>query len=341
MNTKIQMNDIDLIYEREIDVLSKLDYPWDTMEGKTILISGGTGLIGSLLIAVFRVRNLYFHQKIHVVSLSRHCGENNETVTYCPVDIREPFNIPGQIDYCIHLASNTHPKQYEEDPIGTIETNFLGCRNLLNLSVKQGVSRFVLASSVEIYGDGNEIPMAETFCGKIDCNHVRSGYNESKRLCESLVQAFRKQYGLDGVIARFSRCFGYTNRHDTKAIAQFLDRAVRGEDIVLRSSGTQRFSYCYVADAVSALLKILLCGKDGEAYNISEDDEGKTLADYASLIASFAHKKVVFDLNPKRNLGVSKVDYAVMDCEKLKALGWSPLWNVSEGLYQTYLKYKK
>lgn len=328
-------------YENEIKTICRLPYPWEKLQDKTILVSGGTGLIGSLFLDVLRERNRAYRQNIRAVSLSRTAREGDETVTYVSADVKLPIGWGGAFDYCIHLASNTHPKQYAEDPVGTIETNIFGCRNLLELCRRQNAVRFLLASSVEIYGDGNGTPMDESFCGKIDCNTARAGYNESKRLCESLLQSYRAQYGVDCVIARFSRCVGYTERQDTKAIAQFIDKAVKGEDIVLKSKGLQRFSYCYAADAVSALVKILLEGRSGEAYNVSGDDENKTLGDYAKLIASFAGKEVIFDFDPENNRGVSAAGYAVLDCTKLKRLGWAPLWKVSDALYETYTKYKK
>lgn len=102
-------------------------------------------------------------------------------------NVKQPLHYEGKIDYIIHLASNTHPKQYAEDPIGTIMTNIYGCDNLLKLAVEKK-ARFLLASSVEIYGQGTAIPMNEEYCGYIDCNLARSGYNEAKRTCEALTQ---------------------------------------------------------------------------------------------------------------------------------------------------------
>lgn len=329
-------------YESEAIAVASLNYSWEKLNGKTILLSGGTGLIGSFFLDVLRCRNRCFGQNIRAVSLTRSVSlRADDTVSYVAHDVREKLSLGKGFDYCVHLASNTHPKQYAEDPVGTIETNIFGCRNLLEASKEAGAERFLLASSVEIYGNGNGVPMKETFVGgEIDCNTARAGYNESKRLSESLVQSYRAQYGMDGVIARLSRCFGYTERQDTKAIAQFIDKAVAGENIVLKSAGAQRFSYCYVADAASALFKLLLDGEDGGAYNIADDDEGKTLGDYARLIASFAGKEVVFDFDPNNNRGASTIGYAILDCAKLKELGWKPLYTVSGALYETYLKYK-
>ncbi len=324
-------------FEREdISRIAELGYAWNKLAGKTVLVSGGTGFLGSFFIDVIKYRNEVYGDRIRVISLSRHGRESEENIFYLAQDIVNKVEVEGTVDYILHLASNTHPKQYTADPVGTVTTNVLGCYNLLELAVNKKAARFLLASSVEIYGEGSVEPMPESYCGYIDCNTARAGYNEAKRVSESLCQAYRMQYGLDCVTVRLARCFGADRKKDSKAIAQFLGNALRGEDIVLKSKGEQRFSYCYVADAVSGIFKVLLDGKDGEVYNISEDDEGKNLGDYASLIAGFANKKVIFDLDPSKNQGVSKANFALLSCEKLKALGWKPLYSPSAALLRTY-----
>ncbi len=306
---------------------------WEKLKGKTVLISGATGFVGQYICDVIRYRNQAFHDGIKIISLTRRGGISDETVTYVRQDINQSFSIEEDVDYVLHLASNTHPKQYAEDPVGTITTNVFGCHNLLQIASEKK-ARFVLASSVEIYGQGSEAPMAEDYCGYIDCNQARSGYNESKRVCESLCQSYRQQYGTDVVVARLSRLFGPDPKTDTKAMSQFMDKAVAGEDIVLKSKGNQRYSFCYISDAVSALLMIMLKGVVGEAYNISADDEGMTLGQYAEYIASLAGHRVVFQI--ENNASVSKATYALMDATKLKNLGWKPEYSVKEGLKRTY-----
>lgn len=176
--------------------------------------------------------------------------------------------------------------------------------------------------------------MDEQYCGYIDCNQARSGYNEAKRTCESLTQSYRQKFGIDAVIARFARVFGADKKNDTKAMSQFMSKAVAGKEIIMKSNGLQRYSYCYVADAVSALLKILLDGADGEAYNISDDDEGYSLGDYAEFLASLSNQKVKFEI--ENNASVSKATYALLNTEKLKKLGWEPMYSVCQGLEETY-----
>lgn len=321
-----------VLEEEDIRSVAELDFGWDKLNNKTVLLSGGTGFIGQFVIDVFKYRNQHYDANIKVISLSRHDRQSEENVTYLKCDVTQKINLTARIDYILHLASNTHPMQYTADPVGTITTNILGCLNLLQIA-ERDKARFLLASSVEIYGDGNGDAMDERFCGYLDCNTARAGYNEAKRVSESLCQSFRAQYGVECVIVRLSRCFGADRKEDSKALAQFIGNAVRGEDIVLKSKGEQRFSYCYVADAASGILKVLLDGKDGEAYNVAEDDERKTLGDYAGLIASYAGRKVVFDCVGQS--GASKANFALIDCGKLKALGWQPIYRPSEAMRRT------
>ena len=315
--------------------LANLPYSWNKLRNSTVLISGGTGFIGSHLIAVIKERNQLFGDNISIICLSRGGGEEKDNVKFIKCDVSQEVQIQEQVDYIVHLASNTHPEQYAKNPIETITTNVLGCNNLLKLATRKKAKRFLLASSVEIYGDGTDKPMSESYCGCIDCNTVRAGYNEAKRLSESMCQAYRQQFGVDCVVARFARVFGADRKPDSKAMAQFIEKAVQGEDIVLKSDGKQRYSYCYLLDAVSGLLKVLMDGVSGEAYNIANDDIGYTLGDYAEYIANIAGRKVVFDLE-NGQAGASKVTVALLDCAKLKALGWSQISSVLSGIDKTY-----
>ena len=318
---------------QDIERVAELPYKWDELNGKTIMISGGTGFIGSFIADVVRYRNEKYNSNTKIVSLSRRCRTSDHTVEYLQTDITQPIMYEGKVDYILHLASNTHPKQYGEDPVGTITTNVIGCDNLLKIAVEKD-SKFLLASSVEIYGEGTEKPMDEKYCGYINCNTYRAGYNEAKRTCEALAQSYKQQYGIEVVIARLARVIGPDRKVDTKAMSQFMDKALVGEDIVLKSKGNQRFSYCYVADAASGIIKVLFDGINGEAYNISADDEGITLGGYAEFMAELAGKKVVYHIED--DASASRASFALLDTAKLKNLGWKPLYTVTDGLRRTY-----
>lgn len=190
-------------------------------------------------------------------------------------DINQPFDVDlEQVDYILHLASTTHPLDYATIPIETITSNIMGTQHLLDLASHFADCRFMLASTVEVYGEnrGDVDYFSEDYCGYIDCNTLRAGYPEAKRASEALCQAYKTQKSVDVVIARLSRIYGSTMlESDSKALAQFIRKAVAREDIVLKSEGTQYFSYSYVCDAVSALLYLFLHGENGKSYNIATD----------------------------------------------------------------------
>ena len=171
----------------------------------------------------------------------------------------------------------------------------------------------------------------------INCNTLRAGYPESKRCGEALCQAYKSQKGLDIVIPRVTRTFGPTmSMSDTKAASQFIKKGVSGEDIVLKSAGTQYFSYTYVADAVSGLLTVLLKGESGEAYNIADESCDIRLKDLAGIIANINGKKVIFEIpDAIEAAGYSTATKARLDGSKLKSLGWKPRYDIKNGIERT------
>lgn len=329
-----------------IDYVTELKLPWEKIRNKTILISGATGMIGSLLVRVL----LSCNQNIHIVALGRNvekaqnclkeCWDRKDFQFICH-DVNNPLDgldCPGA-DIIIHAASNTHPIAYATDPVGTITANMLGTYNLLNYCKDSHAQRFLFLSSVEIYGEnrGDTDYFDESYCGYIDCNTMRAGYPESKRVGEALCQAYRKAYHVDVVIARLARTYGPTMRQeDSKAVAQFIKNGIHKQDIVLKSQGNQFYSYLYVGDAVSGLLTILLQGVDGEAYNISDSHSDITLKELAMLIAAYSGTRVVFQQpDCLESVGYSKATKAVMNGEKLQKLGWKAHWDIKKGIEET------
>lgn len=336
-------------YIDDLKYVASLDLPWEKLKDRSILITGATGLVGSALVDLLMVKNKEGLNCI-VYALGRNENKarvrfgyyfNEETFKFIAHDISKPLVRDDivSVDYVIHLASNTHPLQYSLDPIGTITTNVFGTYNTLDFAKKHHAVRYAFASSNEIYGEnrGDKELFDESYCGYIDSNTLRAGYPESKRCSEALCQAFNKQENIDVVIPRLTRSYGPTMlMSDTKAISQFIKKALANEDIVLKSEGYQYYSYTYVSDALSGLLYVLLKGERGEAYNIADLSSDITLRDLASLISKTSSKEVVFELPDEVEAsGYSKATKARLDGDKLRKLGWKPRYNIKEGIERT------
>lgn len=338
------------LYGTDIQSAMEIPIEWNLLSGKTVLITGATGMIASVIIDIVMYWNQKSNKKqgIHIIAMSRNEGKaksrferywESEYFTYLSHDVTEPLPEMGDVDYILHAASNTHPRMYATDPIGTITANVQGTYQLLEYAVVHNCKRFLLFSSVEIYGENRNDTdkFDEHYLGYIDCNTVRSGYPESKRLSESLCNAFAAQKRQDFVIGRFSRVYGPTmGQEDSKAIAQFIRNAVKRESIVLKSEGKQLYSYTYVVDAATAALYLLLYGKSGEAYNVADEGSEIMLKDLAAILATTAGTEVIFELpDAVEKAGYSMATKALLDTEKMRELGWMAETCIREGLAKT------
>lgn len=337
-------------YIDDILFVTKLPLPWTKLKNKSILLSGATGLVGSFLIDVILKKNMTDDINCTIYALGRNEEKakkrfaqffNDPHFIFISHDVTVPImeNSIKTVDFVLHLAANTHPILYSTDPIGTIITNIIGLKNMLDFAVEHNSTRFAFASSNEIYGEnrGDVELFDEDYCGYINCNTLRAGYPESKRCGEALCQAYKAQKGLDIVVMRLTRSYGPTMlMSDSKAISQFIKKGITGEDIVLKSSGTQYYSYTYVTDAVSGLLYCLLSGKNGEAYNIADESSDIMLKDLASTIAELSEKEVVYDIPDSiESAGYSKATKARLNGKKVKELGWVPKYDIKSGLDRT------
>lgn len=323
-------------------------FDWSGYKDKSFMFSGATGMVGSAFIDMLMYVNKTKNTNIKVIALGRNEEKaRNRFSTYwddpdfrfIECDLANPIEYQNPVDYIFHLASSTHPLQYSTDPVGTLLINIEGLKNLLDYAGKAGCKRFVFTSSVEIYGEnrGDTKAFDEKYLGYIDCNTVRACYPEGKRAAEALCQAYIKQHGLDIIIPRLSRIYGPTMlQSDTKAISQFIKNGIKGEDIILKSKGTQLYSYCFVFDIISALMFLLSKGSSGEAYNISGLDSDITLKDLAATIASYKGKEVVFQLpDETEKQGYSTATVATLDTKKISELGWRPKYSIKKGILDT------
>lgn len=313
----------------------------ERLQGKRIIVTGATGLLGVHLIDALMTLG-----DVGIIAVGRNreraaerLGEHfsSPLFSFLEQDVMLPFPEDITADYIIPLASNTHPLTYSQYPAETMLINLKGAEHALELARRCGAT-VLYPSTVEIYGNarGNDV-FTEDYTGMLNLATSRAGYSESKRSCEALCQSYGAEYGVNVKIVRLSRVFGPTMlMSDSKASSQFIKKALEGEDIVLKSEGRQFFSYTYTADAVAAMLHIMLNGTDGTAYNIANDNCNVHLRDFAGLCAELCGRKVVFDLpSESERKGFSVAMNAILDTERLRNSGFTPMYTMRDAVART------
>ncbi|MDV4150402.1 NAD-dependent epimerase/dehydratase family protein [Clostridium sp. AL.422] len=322
------------LYKEELESLFTANLPWEKLDNKKILITGANGLICSYLIDLLMYRNIKLNSNIKVYALGRNEERlkarfksffDREDFVFIKQDISKKLNVEDKVDYIIHGASNAVPAEFLKDPVGTMTGNIFGVYNLLEYSKDNNVEKLLYISSSEVYGDDlSKDSFNETDSGYVNPLDVRACYPSSKRAAETLCATYLKQYNIDFCVARPGHIYGptYTEK-DNRALCQFINNVLNNNDIIMKSEGSQIRSYCYLSDCVMGLLYMLLVGKSGEAYNISNKNSNVSIREMAETIAELSEKKVIFELPSNTEKSVfTKINKAILDSSKLESLGW-------------------
>lgn len=340
------------VVKNDISRIASAPLSWDKLEGKTVLVTGATGFIGSFIISALMQRVCEFGADIRVLAMVRNEERARakftdymdlDRIKFVVGDVTEPVNSDEKADYIIHCASNAAPDLYASDPVGTMRINFFGTSHLLDFAMKCGAQKFLYVSTIEVYGKTDNLEtIGEEDFGFISSSNVRSCYPESKKCCENLTICYGKQHNLDVSIGRLSYIYGAgMSKTDSKVCAFFARKVAAGENIVLKSKGEQLRSYTYVSDAITGLLTVLLDGENGEAYNIASSKSRITIVGMAEkYCALFPEKgsKVEFDLPSDYEKGAfSFIANAVLDSTKLESLGWDAQVSLDDGLTYSVL----
>lgn len=263
------------------------------LEGKNIVITGASGMIGSYLTFILVHANEHFLKKsahIYVVTRNKHkkFGEQ-KYIHYVYADITKKLSLPP-MDYLIHAASKAAPKLYTDNMIDTLNTNILGMYSLLQLC-NQKTKSFLYLSSSEIYGYASDNAVDETFIGTIDHTNRRSCYVEAKRVCETIALNYFWEKKIPVKIARIFHTFGPgVNLSDGRVFSDFLKFGLEHRDIIISGDPTIERSLLYVKDAAIMLLKILLSGRNGEIYNVGSEKNILSVREFADIVCSVFNK---------------------------------------------------
>ena len=313
----------DEILQQDLERIAADDsIDWEKLRGARILVTGATGLIGGLvakaLIAAGEARDL----KLHVLAVVRS---------------KEKAKQQLPVDYIFHGASVTASKDFVEHPVETILTTLKGTEHLLELAREKQVRSMVYLSSMEVYGvvDPEHWNVKETDYGYIDPLQVRSSYSEGKRMAEGLCGAYAHEYHVPVKTARLAQTFGAgISRQENRVFAQMARSILKGEDIVLHTDGSKAHCYCYTSDAVRGLLTILLEGKAGEAYNVSNEATFGTIREMAEMLVRNYPKsgsELIFDIpEDVAKLGYAPTSRMLINAGKLHSLGWVPEYDLPQ-----------
>lgn len=261
----------------------------------------------------------------------------NPCFHFLKYDVREPLNSDVDFHFIFAGAGVASPQLYSSDPVSVMKSNFYGVDNLLSYGVIHNLEKFVYISSGEIYGEGDGRIFTEDYSGYVDCTTLRACYPSVKRATETLCVAYAYQYGVDISIARPCHIYGPNfSDNDMRVYAQFIRNVLHDEDIVMKSTGCQYRSWCYVVDCASALMYIMLTGENGQAYNIADGTSNISIRDFAEMIAGIAGRKVVIDLpSDAEKAGFSVVTKSVFSTEKLESLGWRIEGKMKDKIFNT------
>lgn len=329
---------------RAAEVLPELS----ELAGKSVLLTGASGLVCSPVIDFFLQFNETHQEKIMILAAGRNAEAMRRRFDPCfekdyfrflPYDAAksDDCHLPA-CDYVIHGAGNAYPEVIMKEPVETMIGNITGLNGLLRHGQETGLKRLLYISSSEVYGKKESAePYREDEYGYVDLLNPRNAYSMAKRAAETLCIAYAEEYGIESVIVRPGHIYGPTaSVKDNRVSSVWAYMAARGQDIVMKSDGAQIRSYCYCLDCAAAIIKVLLRGENAAAYNISNPDSIISIREIAQLFseAGQVHLQQECALRSEQ-AGFNPMLNSSLDSTRLQGLGWRGLWSAKEGVFHT------
>ncbi len=336
------------LWIRDIDCVTDILPELKDLEERNILITGASGLICSAVIYILIRYNETHEKKIQIYAAGRNesrirdrFGNNCDKdyfhfVKYDSVSTDNRFDFC--VDYIIHGAANSSPKGIMTEPVETMLGNIMGIRYLLDFARDCNAARVLYISSSEVYGKHNGKGMyREDDYGQINPLDVRSSYPTGKLAAETLCISYMEEYGVDSVIVRPGHIYGPTASSNDDHVSSVWAYDVAGfKDIVMKSDGAQIRSYVYSADCASAILKVLLCGERGRAYNVSNPDSVISIKEMADILCNAGGVKLHLEsAENKEKKGFNPMSDSSLDSTQLSRLGWKGCFDARSGFSHT------
>ena len=304
------------------------------------LVTGGAGFLGSHLCDRLIKEG---HKVICMDNLSTGRMDNishligNDQFHFIKHNVTEYIYVEGPLDAIVHFASPASPIDYMEMPIQTLKVGSLGTHKALGLT-KEKKARFLLASTSEVYGDPLVHPQSEDYYGNVSPIGPRGVYDEAKRFAEAITMAYHRYHGIETRIARIFNTYGPRMRmNDGRVVPAFLCQALRGEDLTVFGDGTQTRSFCYVADLIEGIYKLLM-SEEVDPVNIGNPAEMSVLEFAQEVIRLVGGKnKIIFKSLPQDDPKVRQPDIT----KSKRVLGWEPTVSLTDGLAKTLTYFKE
>jgi len=327
--------------KHDVDKMLELDVEWHKLKDKTILITGATGLIGSMLCRILSLMSAGQNWNLNIIAMVR--NRNKAEVMLEDVIKNNNITIVEQemtveTDYIIHTACPTKSDFFLKQPVETIMTIIDGTNQILEMAKNQKSQSVVYLSSMEVYGEILvEKWLKEEDLGYLNPLLLRNCYPEGKRAAELLCISYAGEYQVPVKVARLAQTFGLgIPAEDNRVFAQFLKSVLTKKDIVLFTDGNAKRMYLDTIDAVSGILTILLKGQNGEIYNVAYEENYCSIKEMAELVISqFSQGELRLRIDKSKDVGqYPPPNMLKLDTTKLKNLGW-------KGQYDLINMYKR